>query len=479
MDKIREIFDSVQENESELNQVFAQCSDFVLRKISLSGIPCLVAFLSGLINIQILEDIFIRPLLNKSDEDLSSDTPNLIKMLETEWISIVKTNPLALFDDAVEKIVSGQAVFFIENSRTALALDIGNSVHRSLEEPKTEVALRGSYIGFIEKLEINIILLRQIIRTPALKVENFTVGTMTKTRVALLYIQNVASEQVINEARKRLSATSVNSVHDSGNLQELISESPYFFFPLYIATERPDTTSSSMLEGKIAIMMDGSSKALVAPATFWGQMQAADDYYFGVFPTIFLRWLRLIFTMMVFLLPSMFIAISSFHQEMIPTQLALTISGSEEPIPFPMVLEVLMMEIIFEVIREATLRMPRMVGQSIGIVGALILGQAAVQAGIVSAPVVIIVAIGGISSFLVPHLILNVVVRLLKYPLILLASLFGFYGMSVGLLMLLIHLVNLRSFGEYYLTPLAPFRPSFFRDVIIRLPWNKLKKVAK
>ncbi|WEG12256.1 spore germination protein [Pullulanibacillus sp. KACC 23026] len=482
-----EIYNSIEKNESELNQTFNNCTDFVIKKIQLSEIPCFVAFFSGLVDTEQLNNFLIRPIMERSQEKQPSPLPHtlrknkekhleLMQQLKSERISLEKIMTVHKLREAIQHIADGKVAFFMDECPIALILDIGNSIQRSLEEPKTEVSLRGTYISFIEKLDINIVLIRQIIRSPALKVESMTIGTMTNTPVAMLYLQNVAPDSLIQETKRRLSNVKVDSIQDTGNLAELISDTPYFLFPRLLTTERPDTAASSLLEGKVLILMNGTSKALVAPTNFWAQLQTVDDYYSGVYAAIFMRWMRFFFTMITFLLPGLFVAFTSFHTEMIPTDLALTITASEEQVPFPIVVEVFTMEIMFEVVREATLRMPRMVGQSIGIIGALILGQAAIQAGIVSAPVVIVVSVCGISSFLIPHITINWTFRLLKYPFLLLSSMFGFYGISAGLIALLIHLVNLKSFGQNYMEPLAPFRMSFFRDVIFRIPWGKLKR---
>nr|WP_245237481.1 spore germination protein [Paenibacillus ihuae] len=256
----------------------------------------------------------------------------------------------------------------------------------------------------------------------------------------------------------------------------MISDHPYSPFPLMQATQRPDLVSGSLIEGKIAVLINGSPMVLVLPITFWFGFQTAEDYYTNFIYVTMLRWLRYLFAFLAMSLPALFIAVTTFHQEMIPTSLALSLAAAREVVPFPAIAEGLIMEITFEALREAGIRLPRPVGQTISIVGALVIGQAAVQAGIISAPQIIVVSVTGIASFLIPNPGMSQAISIIRFPLMLLAASFGLYGVGIGLICVLIHLVTLKSFGVPYMTPIAPFNPTGLSDTLIRAPWRVMRR---
>jgi spore germination protein KA len=264
-------------------------------------------------------------------------------------------------------------------------------------------------------------------------------------------------------------------VLDSAYIEEFIEDSPYSPFPQVQNTERPDVVAANLLEGKIAIMVDGTPIVLIVPMTFWAAMQSAEDYYERFLIGTFIRWIRFVFFLIALLLPAIYVAISTFQPEMIPTNLLLSIAGAREASPFPALVEALMMEITFEVLREAGVRLPKQVGSATSIVGALVIGQASVQAGIVSAPMVIVVSITGIANFAIPRFNLAASIRLVRFPMIILAGTLGLFGIGIGLLGLLIHLSSLRSLGIPYLSPVSPLSVRGLKDVLIRAPHWAMK----
>jgi spore germination protein KA len=272
-------------------------------------------------------------------------------------------------------------------------------------------------------------------------------------------------------------------VLESGYLEEFIEDNPYSPFPQVVHTERPDRVTASLLEGRVAILTDGTPFALIVPAEFITLMQSPEDYYERYMVATAIRWLRYIGFAMSLLLPSLYIAITTFHQEMIPTRLLISLAAAREGVPFPALVEALMMEFTFEALREAGIRLPRAVGQAVSIVGALVIGQAAVQAGIVSPLMVIVVAITGIASFMNPAFNIALTMRLMRFPLMLLAATLGLFGVMVGILAILIHLAGLRSFGVPYLSSLAPLHTKDLKDVAVRAPWwamdNRPAETAK
>jgi spore germination protein KA len=370
----------------------------------------------------------------------------------------------------VDAVLGGDAILLVDGVDHGVALSARSWPERAIEEPVSEANIRGPRDGFIETMRINTMLLRRRIRSPHMKMERIVVGRRTQTPVDLIYLKDVADPALVREVKSRIGRIDVDSMLDSGMLQEFIEDQPSSPFPLMMNTERPDRTAAGLLEGQVAIMVDGSPSALLLPVTFWHFMKASEDYYDRFWIGTLVLWHRFLFLMLSVLGPSLYVAITSFHQEMIPTTLLLSIAAAREGIPFPVLIEALMMEIFFEALREAGIRLPRQVGQAVSIVGALVIGEAAVRAGLASAPVVFIVAATGIASFTIPQFQLGVTFRFLRFPIMILAGTLGLFGIMVGLVAILVHLCAVRSFGVPYLTPVAPLDINGLKDVLIRAP---------
>ncbi|MGZ7441196.1 spore germination protein [Paenibacillus sp. TH7-28] len=378
--------------------------------------------------------------------------------------------------DLISAILSGSAAIVIDGAQGAIVASIPGGPRRSVEEPSTQTVIRGPKEGFTEELSTNMALLRRKIRSPALRFESRTVGTYTQTKVVVAYIAGVANPAVLQEVFNRLDAIHTDSILESGYIEEFIQDTTFTPFPTIMNTERPDAAAGSLLEGQVVILVDGSPFVLICPVTFFKFFLSSEDYYQRYDISSFLRGIRLLAFLVAMLLPSIYIAVTTFHPEMLPTTLLISLAAQREGTPLPALLEALLMEITFEVIREAGVRMPRVVGSAISIVGALVLGQAAVQAGLVSAAMVIIVSFTAISNFVIPTFGMSSAVRLIRFGLMILAGTFGLYGILAGLIPILLHLVSLSSFGVPYLLPVAPLSFSNMKDVFIRAPWPKMKK---
>lgn len=321
---------------------------------------------------------------------------------------------------------------------------------------------------------MNMSLLRKRLKTPALKIHTRNMGDRTNTSISLVYMEGIIDPKLVKEVETRLGDLKLRDVLESQYIEEGIVDQRYSPFPQMIATERPDVVVSNLLEGRFAILVDGTPFTLIAPVTIFSMLQSSEDYYQNVFMSVFVRWLRYIFFVLSMLLPSAYVAITTFHQEMIPTVLLLSIARAREEIPFPALVEALIMEIAFEALREAGVRLPKQVGSAVSIVGALIIGQAATSAGIVSAPMIIIVAITGIASFMIPRYAASIATRLLRFPMMFLAGTLGLTGVMLGVILVVIHLSSLRSFGTPYLSPVAPTMAKELKDVWWRpSPRNK------
>ncbi|WP_042197066.1 spore germination protein [Paenibacillus camerounensis] len=474
-----EISERMKDNKKCIAQVFANCCDLVVRELLIFGsMPAVVVYFDVLIDKQLWDDGFLEPLMQEATPPIRS-LSQLQEQLKYGFSSIVQPSVVMNMTEIARRIVSGETILFVEGSAQAFAFSLKDKLNRALDEPSTEAVIRGPRYGFIEKMSINLALIRHRLRTPRLKTEKLTAGSLSRTDITIVYIEGIADQSVVEEVKRRITGIDMDSILESGYIEELISDHPYSPFPVMQATQRPDMTTGSLIEGKIAVITDGSPMVLILPVTFWFGFQSAEDYYMKFMFATMLRWLRYLFAFFAMALPSIFIAVTTFHQEMIPTSLTLSLAAAREVVPFPAIVEALIMETTFEALREAGIRLPRPVGQTISIVGALVIGQAAVQAGIISATIIIVVSITGISSFLIPNPGMSQAISIIRFPLMLLAATFGLYGLGIGLLVILVHLVNLRSFGVPYMSPVAPITVNGLADTLWRAPWQALKKRHK
>ncbi|WP_274653132.1 spore germination protein [Paenibacillus humicola] len=461
----------LQSDKETLLRIFERCGDLKMQPYLLpNGTEVLIVYFHGMTQSFLLEQLILNPLLSQSAVPELLKGADLAQHLQMQVLRL----PLSFEDGNIRKISSslltGHVCILLDGSPKAILAAICGSEHRSIEEPSSELSLRGPRAGFIEDIVINSNLMRIKLRSERLKIEYMTIGSISNTMVAVVYLSGVVNETVLQEVRRRLSEIKLDAVLDSGLLEEWLEEKHYSPFPQLQNTERPDVLAANLLEGKVGIMADGSPFALIAPYTFWGGIQASEDYYERFIYTSLIRALRMLLLFLSLTLPSIYVAITTFHPQMMPTDLLLSFSSATEPSPFPAIIEALIMEFLFEALREAGIRLPKHVGSAISIVGALVIGQAAVQAGVISAPMVIVVSITGIASFAIPRYSFGIGFRMLRFPLLFLSGMFGLVGLGVGLVAILCHLVNLRSFGVLYFSPVAPLSKRNLNDVIVRVP---------
>lgn len=379
------------------------------------------------------------------------------------------------FESLYANLLSGNTVFLMDGCDKFFSLVTNTDEGRSIEEPTSQTTIRGAKDGFSEKISANILLIRKRIKNKALRVENLFIGSVTKTTISLLYLDKIAQDEIVQEIRSRLNKIEIDGILESGYIEELIKDNRYSIFPTFLNSEKPDSVVAALLEGKVAILVDGTPYVLTAPALMVEFFQTSEDYYHHFIVSSIIRLFRYIAFFLTLLVPSTYIAIISFHQEMIPTQLLISVAAQREGIPFPVFIEALLMEFTFEILREAGIRMPRAIGPAISIVGALVLGQAAVEAGIVSAVMVIVVSITAISSFAIANYEMSNAVRMIRFALMFMATFLGLYGVFIGLIILVLHLCNLKSIGVPYLTPIAPKIKGGNRDTFFRFPLWKIK----
>ena len=353
---------------------------------------------------------------------------------------------------------------------------MGNTQYRQVSEPTSQTVIRGPKDSFVESLSTNQSLIRRRIRNKNLYFEEFIIGNETKTKINLVYVKGIANEEIIEEIRTRLNKINVSAIFESANIEELIADKTLTVFPLALNTERPDTVAGNIMEGKIGIIVDGTPFVLLVPAVFTDFFVSSEDYYHNFFVSSFIRILRYISFMIVLITPAAYVGLLTYDQEMIPTNLLISIIAQREGVPFPAVVEVFIMEFTFEILREAGIRMPRAVGQTVSIVGALVVGQAAAQAGLISNIMVIIVAITATANFVAPVYSLAAATRMLRFVLIIISAFFGLYGILLGLIVMVAHLASLRSFGVPYLAPVAPLNLKDQKDVFVLFPYWSMNR---
>jgi len=461
------------DNELGLQQAFLHCSDVVFRKFRIHGkIDAVLIYVDGLVDNQRIDQMILKPLMYDNRLALAGNDPVLF--IKEQVVAVGQAKSASELNAIVSGVLSGETAILMDKTTTALILDVKGWMMRSVEEPSSESVIRGPREGFNENIRTNTSLLRRKIKSSKLKFESLKLGETSNTELVIAYLEGIAKDSLVEEVRQRLNGIKIDSVLESGYIEEFIEDGPYSPFPTVQNTERPDVVAASLQEGRVAIMLDNTPFALIVPITFWSGLIANEDYYERYWVGTVIRFIRFGALLVTLFFPAVYVALTTYHQEMIPTSLLLSIAASRDPVPFPAIVEALIMEITFEGLREAGLRLPRQVGQAVSIVGALVIGQAAVQAGIVSAAMVIVVAITGIASFTIPNFSLGISLRILRFPFILLAGMLGLYGVTVGIMLMLIHLCSLRSFGVPYLAPVAPMKISSWKDIFIRVPWWRM-----
>ncbi|TCP22661.1 spore germination protein KA [Scopulibacillus darangshiensis] len=467
----------LEQNRSLLQQVFGDTSDFHIEKVYTGNREGLVCYLESMVKHSLISEQIMKPLSQSSFKQKPINKVKDLDDFRKSFFGGINFHFANYKHEAVWHILSGCAVIFIEGITKALAIEINGTESRAITEPTTQTIVRGPKDAFVEDINTNISLVRRRLKNPRLRFETYHIGKDTLTSVNIGFIEGTVNEEIIAEVRKRISRIDINAIFDSGNLEELITDKTFTPFPTIYSTERPDTVTSNLIEGKVAIFVGGSPFILLVPTVFTDFFEVSEDYYVHFFLASFLRIIRYMAFLIALLLPSFYVAIMTFHHELIPTRLFFSLAAQREGVPFPTVVEVLLMEITFEFLREAGARMPRAVGQTISIVGALVIGQAAVEAGIVSNAMIIIVAITGICNYVSPVYNFGSSSRLLRFLFIFFSALLGFYGIILIVMLLVAHLVSLRSFGIPYLAPVAPFIIEDQDDVFVRFPiWGARKR---
>ena len=474
-DKDEPISPDIAKNEQDLKEIYKNCSDLVIRPIHINGeTKILLVYIDGLCDTKTLEEVMLQPMMFEGLPNGLAEVQSIGQVLQQQLIAVTAVKTVSKISELVDGVLKANIGIIVAGEANALLADLKGYEKRGLEESSTESVIRGPRDGFTESIRTNTTLLRRRIRSTKLKIESLTLGELSQTDVAIVYIEGIAPETLLREVRERMGRIQIDGILESEYIEEFIEDAPFSPFPQIQNTERPDIVAASLLEGKVAIIVDNTPFALILPMTFWSGLQAAEDYYERFMYTTFIRFVRFVLFNVAQFLPSIYVALTSFHPKLIPTSLLISIAAAQEGTPFPTIIEALIMEFMFEGLREAGIRLPKSVGSAVSIVGALVIGQAAVEAGIVSAPTVIVVATTGVASFTIPRYNFGTAFRLIRFVMLILAATLGFYGIAFGYIALTIHLVNLRSFGVPYFSPVAPQIPSNLKDIFIRAPiWSE------
>lgn len=456
-------------------------SDIIIREFQIhindSVINSFIVFVDGMVDRKVIDDNMLEPLMLLSNLNIKYKTEDIVPYIKNQLLPHNQLKITNEFNSVITDVNFGSCSLFIDGVDFAFVADVKGFEHRGVEKPNNELIIRGPQEGFNETLRTNTSLIRKRLKDEDLIVESIEIGARSNTPCSLLYIKDIANDSLVSEVRRRITSIKIDYLNDSGELEQFIEDHPFLAAPQVTATERPDRVASMLTEGRVAVIVNGSPYALVMPVTFYDLIHSVEDKYTRFPIGNLLRLIRLLGIFAALLLPGFYIAITNYHQEMIPTSLLLAIESSREKVPFPSIVEILLMEVSFELIREAGIRIPGPIGPTLGIIGALILGQAAVAANIVSPILIIIVSVTGIGSFSVPDFTLGYSFRLLRFFYIILAMSSGFLGITTGIYIYGLLLANAKSFGVPFLAPFSPRVHGGESSEIYRRPiWNEEKR---
>lgn len=456
------VFANIKENldflKSKYNSLI--CSDIIIREFNMfvynENHKCFIIYIDGLVDSLSINDFILEPLMlgkfryNKPfDGALSDYIYNCL--LPQNSVTSVKN-----YSDVFSGINMGDCLLFIDTLEIAFDIDVKKYEHRNISVPVNESAIKGPQEGFVENIRTNTSLIRRIVNNENLVIETIPIGKISKIKCSVCYLQNIANGDLVSEIKYRLNNLAVDSLLSTGELEQLIEDDVGFGIPHVLSTERPDKCAKYLFQGRIVLLLNGNPYSIILPATIEDFLFSPEDTNLRPLFANFLRIIRILAAITTLLLPGLYMAVTNFHQELLPTELLFSILSARENVPFPIILEIILLELAFELIREASLRVPSLIASSIGIVGALILGDAAVNAGIVSPILIIIVAITGIASFSMPDFSFGFHIRIFRFWFIALGATAGFLGIGVGLFIYVSMLCSIKSFGVPYTAPLTP-----------------------
>lgn len=470
-ERIKEkVSSDIKEDVEYIKEIFKDSSDIVIREFHFQKLNAALIYIDGMADKILLDDYVLESLMQEGDP-IKSVYDVKDKILTVSDIKEVKK-----LSEGIKGMVSGDTLMLIDSLEAAYVIGTRLWPARGVGEPSSETVVRGAREGFTETVRFNTALIRRRIRDTRLKMAARSIGVRSKTDVIVTYIEDIVNTDVLDELYDRLDKIEIDAILDSGYIEQMIEDNKLSPFPQVQSTERPDVVAAALYEGRVAILVDNSPFAIIVPTTLPNLLQSPDDYYQRWLNASITRIIRTFSVILSIILPALYVAITSFHTAIIPTRLAYSIAASREGVPFPAFIEALIMEISLALLLEAIVRLPRPIGATIGIVGGLIIGQSAVSAGIVSPIMIIIIGATAVTEFISPNYGVTVGLRMIRFLLLIASAIMGLYGIMLGLLMVLTHLIRLKSFGIPYLAPAVNPNTNDFKDLFIRLPFKYFKK---
>jgi len=474
---------SVKENLKKFKAFLEESSDAVFREFKLGtlGIPCALVYIDGLVDKNLVHNNILKGLmyeitLLESGRNRPVKLDKAFDIVKEHALTVAEVKEADSLDEAMNFVMSGEVALMVEGVNKIIIVGAKEWPQRSIEEPQTEGVIRGPREGFTETLRANTALLRRKCKDPNMVIKTIKLGRRSKTDVAYVYIKGITSNELVEEVERRLADIDVDEIMESGQVEQWIQDNSMSPFPQVQVTERPDKTIANLVEGRVAILVDNSPFALIVPAGMYQFFQSPEDYYERWIISSILRTLRWIGSFVAAFATATYVAVISYHPGFVPTHLALAIAATRANVPFPAFVEALLMEITIELLRESAARLPKPIGETIGIIGGLIIGDAAVRAGITSPTMVLIIALTAIASFIIPSYNAAIGLRIIRFPLIILGTTMGMYGIILGFIAINIHLVCLKSFGMNYMAPQAPIILQDWKDFIFRFPHPFMKR---
>lgn len=423
---------------------------------------CTILFLDSMVNKEQLQLFVIGPML----EAKKGEIERVVVGAELKVVSAVT--------EIGSNLLEGYCAILIEDQVLACVVSVVESTSRTIEEPVNERSIKSSHDGFVESIGTNLLLLRRRMKSPQMKVKSYTLGRLTNKRINMVYLANLANREMIEEVEHRLSSIDVDQLLSSGEIEEFIEDNPYSPFPQMLYTERPDRAISYLTEGKVLILVDGDPRVLIMPITFFAFYQSPDDYNSRWLVGTFFRLIQFLSFIISISFPAIYIAVVSYHSEVLPIGILYSVRVSLENVPFHPFVEAFVMQVVLELLKEASIRLPTPIAQTIGIVGGLVIGTAVVEASFVSNIMIVVIGLTAIASFVAPVNEMGTSARLLGFPVMVAAAVLGFFGIAIILMVIVMHLCKLETFGTPYLAPLAPFKITDMKDTVVRMPSWKL-----
>ncbi|MEA4825496.1 MAG: spore germination protein [Clostridium sp.] len=464
------ISSDIKEDVKYIKEIFKDASDIVIREFHFQKLNAALIYVDGMADKILLDDYVLESLMQEGDPIKS------VYDVKDKILTVSDIKEVEKLSEGIKAMLSGDTLMLIDSLEAAYVIGTRLWPARGVGEPSSETVVRGAREGFTETVRFNTALIRRRIRDSRLKMAGKSIGVRSKTDVIVTYIEDIVNTDVLDELYDRLDKIDIDAILDSGYIEQMIEDNKLSPFPQVQSTERPDVVAAALYEGRIAILVDNSPFAIIVPATLPNLFQSPDDYYQRWLNASITRVIRTFALILSVMLPALYVAITSFHTAIIPTRLAYSIAASREGVPFPAFIEALIMEISLALLLEAIVRLPRPIGATIGIVGGLIIGQSAVSAGIVSPIMIIIIGATAITEFISPNYGVTVGLRLIRFLLLIASAIAGLYGIMLGLLVVLTHLIRLKSFGIPYLAPAVNPNVNDFKDLFIRLPFKYFKK---